>query len=68
MCFASILRNYKQKSSKYKNRTFSFIAAGVVCQQTFAQQRTISRLVISAEDHEPLIGATISVQETKRMG
>ena len=40
----------------------------VVCQQTFAQQRTISGLVISAEDHEPLIGATISVQGNEAHG
>ena len=40
----------------------------VVCQQTFAQQRTLSGLVISAEDHEPLIGATISVQGNEAHG
>lgn len=40
----------------------------VVCQQTFAQQRILSGLVISAEDHEPLIGATISVQGNEAHG
>lgn len=40
----------------------------VAFQQAFAQQRILSGVITSAEDHEPLIGATISVQGNEAHG
>lgn len=40
----------------------------VAFQQAFAQQRILSGVITSAEDHEPLIGATISVQGSEAHG
>lgn len=69
MCFAKYSTELKTKIVKMQRiRLLVLLLLCVVCQQTFAQQRTISGLVISAEDHEPLIGATISVQGNEAHG
>ena len=69
MCFAKYSTELQTKIVKMQRiRLLVLLLLCVVCQQTFAQQRTISGLVISAEDHEPLIGATISVQGNEAHG
>ncbi len=41
---------------------------GMISLQAFAQQRTLSGTIVSSEDHEPLIGATIAVKGAETRG
>lgn len=51
MCFAKYSTELKTKIVKMQRiRLLVLLLLCVVCQQTFAQQRTISGLVISAEE------------------
>lgn len=45
-----------------KFKIITFLLCGATSMEVFAQQRNISGIILSAEDHEPLIGATISVK------
>ena len=69
MCFAKYSTELQTKIVKMQRiRLLVLLLLCVVCQQTFAQQRTISGLVISAEDQSRLSVLRFPYRETKRMG
>ncbi len=51
-----------------KFKIITFLLCGATSMEVFAQQRNISGIILSAEDHEPLIGATISVKGNESHG